>query len=194
MAKRVFFSFHYEDVKTFRANVIRNHGVTKQSGQDAGFFDASIWEEAKRHGDLSVKRLINTSLEYTSVTCALIGTDTWRRRWVRYEILKSYDKGNTLFGIHINSVKDKNQNVFSQGRNIFNYLGFIISADGSTLTYYEHDGSDWKIFADLPNKTITNIDRQNWGKGFNLSNWVQVYDWTNDNGYNNFPTWVENAK
>lgn len=194
MAKRVFFSFHYEDVKTFRANVVRNHHVTKQSGQDAGFFDASIWEDAKRHGDLSVKRLINSNLQYTSVTCALIGTDTWQRRWVRYEILKSYDKGNTLLGVHINSVKDKNQNVFPLGRNIFDYLGFTISADGTSLTYYEHDGNNWKIYTELPNKKLTNIDRQHWGKGFTLSQWVKVYDWTNDYGYNNFPTWVENAQ
>lgn len=193
MAKRVFFSFHYEDVKTFRANVVRNHGVTKQSGQDAGFFDASIWEDAKRHGDNSIKRLINTNLENTSVTCALIGSQTWERRWVRYEILKSYDRGNKLFGIHINSVKDKNQNTFSQGRNIFDYLGFIISDDGKKLTYYEHDGRNWKIFQDLAPKQ-TNFDRQYWGKGYKLSNWVQVYDWTLNSGYINFPTWVENAK
>jgi hypothetical protein len=194
MAKRVFFSFHYEDVKTFRANVIRNHGVTKQSGQDAGFFDASIWEDAKKHGDLSVKRLINSNLENTSVTCALIGSETWQRRWVRYEILKSYDRGNSLFGVHINSVKDKNQKTFGQGRNIFDYLGFIISADGTTMTYYEHDGSAWKIYQDLPPKKLTNMDKQHWGKGFKLSNWVKVYDWTTEDGYNNFPTWVENAK
>lgn len=194
MAKRVFFSFHYEDVKTFRANVVRNHGVTKQSGQDAGFFDASIWEDAKRHGDLSVKRLINTNLEGTSVTCALIGTDTWQRRWVRYEILKSYDKDNSLFGVHINSVRDKNQKTFSQGRNIFDYLGFTISADGKTLTYQEHDGNSWKVYQDLPPKKLTNMASQHWGKGFKLSNWVQVYDWITQDGYNNFPSWIESAK
>ena len=44
MASRVFFSFHYEDVKTFRADVVRNHSVTKERGE-AGFFDASIWED-----------------------------------------------------------------------------------------------------------------------------------------------------
>ena len=194
MAKRVFFSFHYEDVKTFRANVVRNHSITKQSGTDAGFFDASIWEDAKRHGDLSIKRLINTNLDGTSVTCALIGTETWQRRWVRYEILKSYDRGNTLFGVHINSVKDKNQNTFSQGKNIFDYLGFTISSDGTTQTYYEHDGNEWKIYQDLPEKKLTNIGIQHRGKGFSLSNWVKVYDWTLQDGYNNFPTWVENAK
>lgn len=193
MAKRVFFSFHYEDVKTFRANVVRNHGVTKQSGQDAGFFDASIWEDAKLHGELSVKKLINNGLENTTVTCVLIGTETWKRRWVRYEVLKSYDRGNKLFGIHINSVRDKNQNTFSQGRNIFNYLGFIISSDGKKLTYYEHDGKSWSEYKDLPPKN-TNFSKEYWGKGYKLSNWVNVYDWTLQSGYQNFPSWVENTK
>jgi len=46
MAKRVFFSFHYKDVIDFRANVVRSHRLTKNN--QAGYFDASIWEEAKK--------------------------------------------------------------------------------------------------------------------------------------------------
>jgi hypothetical protein len=194
MAKRVFFSFYYEDVKTFRANVVRNHWLTKKDSQDAGFFDASIWEDAKRHGNDAVKRLINSNLENTSVTCALIGSQTWSRPWVRYEILKSYDRDNLLFGVHINSIKDKNQQTFFHGPNVFDYLGFIISADGSTLTYYEHDGTDWKVYNELPPKRLTGIDRRHWGKGFKLSNWVPIYDWVSGDGYNNFSIWVDNAK
>ena len=194
MAKRVFFSFHYEDVKTFRANVVRNHWLTKKDSEDAGFFDASIWESAKRHGDDAVKRLINSNLEYTSVTCALIGSETWRRQWVRYEIMKSYDRNNLLFGIHINGIKDKNQQVLPYGRNVFDYLGFVISSDGTTQAYYEHDGTDWRVYQDLPSKRLNGMDRQYWGRGYKLSNWVPVYDWANGDGYNNFSTWVDNAK
>ena len=193
MAKQVFFSFHYDDVKTFRANVVRNHGFTKANGQEAGFFDASIWEDAKRYGADSVKRLINSNLDDTTVTCVLIGTNTLNRRWVRYEILKSYDRGNTLFGVHINSVPDKNRQTFFQGQNPFDFLGFVTSEDGRRITYYEHDGTDWKIYQDLPSKTAS-FDRQYWGKGFKLSSWVQCYDWISGNGYNNFATWLENAK
>jgi hypothetical protein len=193
MAKQVFFSFHYDDVKTFRANVVRNHGFTKANGQQAGFFDASIWEDAKKHGDDSIKRLINSNLDGTTVTCTLIGTYTWNRRWVRYEILKSYDRGNALFGVHINSITDKNKQTFLQGKNPFAYLGFVISGDGRKCTYYEHDGRDWKIYQDLPPKA-TGYAREHWGKGFQLSSWVPCYDWTSGNGYNNFATWVENAK
>jgi hypothetical protein len=193
MAKHVFFSFHYEDVKTFRANVVRNHGFTKENGQEAGFFDRSIWEDAKLHGAQSVERLINSSLDGTTVTCVLIGTGTWSRRWVRYEILKSYDRGNALFGVHINSVPDKYQQTFVQGSNPFSYLGFVISADGKKRTYYEHNGTNWIPYQDLLPKPM-NYPQQHWNKGFKLSNWVPCYDWISGDGYKNFGTWVEDAK
>ena len=63
MAKRVFFSFHYQDVIDFRANVVRQHCVTKPDREAAGFFDTSIWQSATRMGDPSVKRLINGALD-----------------------------------------------------------------------------------------------------------------------------------
>lgn len=193
MAKRVFFSFDYEDVETFRANVVRNHDFTKENGQEAGYIDASIWEEAKRHHDDSIKRLINAKLEGTSVTCVLIGSRTWSRAWVRYEILKSYDRGNSLFGVHINSVQDKNQQTFSPGANPFDYLGFVISQEGKKHTYYEHDGNGWVPYQEIAAQSAS-YDQQHWGKGFKFSNWVPCYDWTSGNGYRNFATWVENAK
>lgn len=192
MAKRVFFSFHYDDVIDFRANVVRNHGLTKDTGQ-AGFFDASIWEDAELHGDNAVKKLIDKNLENTSVTCVLIGTETWKRRWVRYEIMKSYDRGNTILGIHINSVKDKNQQTFSQGYNPFNYLGFYIENNGKLNDYQELVNGAWNIYQDLT-PSYKSFDEKFWGKGYRLSDWVNCYDWVKDNGYDNFATWVENAK
>ena len=115
MAKRVFFSFHYQDVIDFRANVVRNHKTTKHEG--AGYFDASIWEDAKKESDLALKRLINSELKNTSVTAVLIGSETYSRRWVRYEIMKSLEKGNLLLGIHINSIAGKDQKTKKMGRN-----------------------------------------------------------------------------
>ena len=49
MARRVFFSFHYQrDV--WRVNQIRNiHNVIGTAA--AGFQDASLWEEAKKKGE-----------------------------------------------------------------------------------------------------------------------------------------------
>jgi len=46
MAKRVYFAFHYQDVIDFRANVVRKHNFTG-GVEAAGYYDHSIWEEAK---------------------------------------------------------------------------------------------------------------------------------------------------
>ena len=62
MAKRVFFSFHYKDVADFRANVVRNHWTMKPDREICGYYDASIWESARKQGDIALKRLINEGL------------------------------------------------------------------------------------------------------------------------------------
>jgi hypothetical protein len=125
MAKRCFFSFHYQDVIDFRANVVRNHNVTKDN--NGGFFDASIWESAKQQGDVALKRLINGGLDNTSATVVLIGSQTYTRRWVQYEIMKSIERGNSVLGIHINGIRDKLGALKTQGPNPFDYLGTVVS-------------------------------------------------------------------
>lgn len=192
MAKRVFFSFHYDDVIAFRANVVRKHDVTKDTGT-AGFFDASIWEDAKLSGSASVKRLIHRGLENTSVSCALIGTETWRRRWVRYELLKSYDRGNALLGVYINSIPGKDSRTRPTGQNPFSCLGLHIDDNGQ-VAYFERDtpGGDWQRARDLPSGERT-FARSAWGKGYTMSAWVPCHDWVTADGYRNFATWVENV-
>ena len=67
MARRVFFSFHYEK-DIWRAFIVRNSWVTKGNFESAGFIDAVEFEKIKRQGDESIKRWINEQLEGTSVT------------------------------------------------------------------------------------------------------------------------------
>ena len=105
MGNRVFFSFHYQDVIEFRANVVRNHWVAKPNRTAAGFYDASLWEDTKKQGKTALKRLINSGVDNTSNTCVLIGSSTYARPWVRYELLKSFKRGNHIFGVHINGIR-----------------------------------------------------------------------------------------
>jgi MTH538 TIR-like domain (DUF1863) len=104
MARRVFFSFHYQE-DIFRVNVVRKCGVVSGTAA-AGFQDASLWEKTKKQGTAAVKRLIDRGLEGTSVTCVLIGQKTANRKYVTYEIEQSVKKGNGLLGIHINDIKN----------------------------------------------------------------------------------------
>lgn len=190
MAKRVFFSFHYQDVIDFRANVVRNHKLTKD--KSAGYFDASIWEDAKKTSDLALKRLIHKELENTSVTAVLIGSDTFERRWVRYEILRSIWKGNKVIGIHINKIKGKDGLTKNYGNNPFEYLGLRFSADGKKVTPIEFKRINWgdsRDYAEYSLKTVA--DKKYWGKSIKLTEWCDTYKWIKDDGFNNFENWVK---
>jgi hypothetical protein len=149
MARRVFFSFHYErDV--WRANVVRNSWVT-QDRVAAGFWDASLWEEAKRRGDAAIKRMIDDALIGTSVTAVLIGVETYDRDWVKYEIRESYDRGNGLLGIYINNIANQNGITDTTGPNPFNYLygtkaGVRVSLSTLCPSYYWFGEDGYKNF------------------------------------------------
>ncbi|MGB5988751.1 MAG: TIR domain-containing protein [Marinifilaceae bacterium] len=189
MAKRVFFSFHYQDVIDFRANVVRNHKLTKDKG--AGYFDASIWEDAKKTSDLALKKLINEELKNTSVTCVLIGSQTFNRRWVDYEIMKSLEKGNSMLGIHINGINGKDGKTKNKGNNPFYYLGYSFDSTGKKLNLHNFIEGKWTKYSDLDGWTVIEVDESKRNIVFRLSTLYSVYDWIDDDGYNNFGDWIE---
>jgi hypothetical protein len=115
MARRAFFSFHYErDCR--RAGQVRNSWVTKDR-ESAGFWDAAAWEEVKKKTDAEIEKWIGEQLVGTSVTVVLIGAETSTRQYVGYEINLSHDRGNGILAIYIHSMKDVNRNTDTKGAN-----------------------------------------------------------------------------
>jgi len=116
MARRVFFSFHYErDI--WRASQVRNSWVTKPDRDAAVFWDAASWESVKRSGEEGIKRWINRQLDGTSVTIVLIGNETSTRKYVNEEIKQSFEKKNGLLAIYIHNQRDQNGSTDSKGAN-----------------------------------------------------------------------------
>ncbi len=189
MAKRVYFAFHYQDVIDFRANVVRKHNFTK-GVEAAGYYDHSIWEESKKQGDLALKRMINSELEGTTVTAVLIGTSTYARRWVRYEIMKSVQRGNLVLGIHINSIAGKDSQTKSLGPNPLQHLGLQVSSDGKKGSPVVWDGQKWIYLTDVEPYDFGKAFTANLGGILQLTYWYKTYDWVADDGYNNFNTWI----
>ena len=164
MPRRVFFSFHYHrDI--WRVNVVRNHAKAKSGYQDAGYWDCSLWGSTKRTGENSLKRLINSGLQNTSVTVVLIGAKTSERKWVKYEIEESHKRGNGMLGIYIHNIKNINGITDLQGNNPF---------DSFTVEQPNPYAYMSKTYA-------------------RISQIFPIYDWVYNDGYNNFSKWVEDA-
>jgi len=123
MARRVFFSFHYErDI--WRAGVVRNSWVTQPNRETAGFRDAAAWEEVKRKGDAAIKKWIRDQMNGSSVTVVLIGTETSTRPYVKYEIQHSWDKRNGLIGVYVHNIRDKNRRTEPKGADPFEAINW----------------------------------------------------------------------
>jgi hypothetical protein len=106
MARKVFFSFKYEDVS--RAMVVRNSWVT-QGREAAGFIDAADFEDLEKRGDTAIQKWIDDQLGGTSVTVVLVAKETCDSEWVQYEIELSKKLGHGLLGIDVSKIKDFNE-------------------------------------------------------------------------------------
>lgn len=115
MARRAFFSFHYQR-DAWRASQVRNIGVVEGNSSVSD----NKWEEVKRGGDAAIRRWINEQLTGRSCTIVLVGAETASRRWVKYEIEKSWNDGNKgIFGIRIHRLLDHSQQATTAGVNPF---------------------------------------------------------------------------
>ena len=120
MARQVYSSFHYADI--WRANVVRKSNTVRAAGTEIGFYDHSLWEKAKTQGSAAIQKLIDDGMAGAGVTVVLIGSETYQRPWVLYEIEKSHVDGMGILGIHINSIKDQSGNTKWGGPNPLDYV------------------------------------------------------------------------
>lgn len=132
MARRVFFSFHYQrDI--WRVNQIRNIGEIVGTAA-AGFHDASLWEESKKKGDAFIKAMIDEGLKNTAVTVVCIGGATAGRKFINYEISQSIARGNGLVGIQIHELKDR----FGQTDSVGTTPPALTNAGVTIYKYVDH--------------------------------------------------------
>ena len=118
MARKVFFSFHYQK-DSWRVSQIRNSWVCRPEGEAQPFMDRAEWEKIKRKGNKAIEDWIDSQLVGSSVTCVLIGEETANRPWVEYEIKKSYQEGKGLFGIYIDGMENQKNEKGKKGKNPF---------------------------------------------------------------------------
>jgi hypothetical protein len=117
MARIAFYSFHYVP-DNWRASQVRNMGVI-EGNRPASDND---WESIKRGGDTAIRRWIDDQIYGKSVSIVLIGSNTAGRKWINYEIKKSWDEKKGVLGVCVHNLKDKDGNQSTKGRNPFEDL------------------------------------------------------------------------
>ena len=112
--RRIFYSFHYA-ADSWRAATVRNIGVVEGNRPATD----NRWEEVKKGGDAAIRRWIDGQMKQRSCTLVLVGASTAGRRWIDYEIQKSWNNGMGLAGIYIHGLRNQDNRISAKGQDPF---------------------------------------------------------------------------
>ena len=118
--RRVFYSFHY-DQDAWRTAQVRSIGQV-EGNQPA---DDNEWESIKKGGDKAIMQWIDGQMSGRSCTVVLVGAETAGRRWIDYEIRKSWVDRMGVVGIHIHGLKGRDGEVSTMGSDPFSDFAAI---------------------------------------------------------------------
>ncbi len=110
----VFYSFHFEN-DVMRVQQVRNIGSIEGNSPTT----PNEWEQLKRTGKAAVENWINENMKYKRCVIVLIGTETYSRPWIKYEIEKAWNDGKALLGIYIHNLKCPRNGTSRKGKNPF---------------------------------------------------------------------------
>lgn len=158
--RQVFYSFHYNP-DAWRASTVRNIGAL-EGNRPAPDND---WETIVRGGDDAIKRWINDQMKYRSCAVVLVGSQTAGRKWINYEIVRSWNEGMGVVGIRIHGLKNHEGYIAQKGQTPFEYINYGDSGKklSSIVRCYDPAGEnskeryDWitKYLSDAVEEAIT---------------------------------------
>ena len=209
MKRKAFFSFYFDD--SLRVNNVRNIWKIKHpaTGDMRTFQDSSLWEARKLTDPKSIKAIIRYGVSYTSAVCVLVGTETWSRPWVRYEIARAIIDGKGLLAVHLNNIPHhRTRTAHPLGINPFDFMAIgkvqpsilqpakyflferVARPDG--VGGYQWSWERYENHADA-------VDLPRWvsdppaGHVTPLSVNADEYDFTNDVGHKHLGSWLDRA-
>lgn len=193
MARRTFFSFHYQE-DVWRVFNVRKSWVIGKDREADGFFDGSVFEASKKESDEALKAFLRDGLKNTSVTCVLSGQHTAARRWVRYEIVRSVLKGNGLLTVDIHGIRNDKQVLGVKGIDPLEEVGVYLAND--KIYFAERKEGKWVKYSDytsaIPASALW-FEAPTSNTVVKLSKHCMRYDFATQNGRENIAGWIETA-
>ena len=117
MARKVFYSFHYQP-DNWRAAQVRSIGAIEGNKPARD----NEWETVTKGGDAAIRRWIADQMSGRTCTVVLVGSNTANRKWINHEIVKSWDDGKGVVGIYIHGLRNKEKRISSKGKNPFDFI------------------------------------------------------------------------
>jgi hypothetical protein len=136
LARKVFYSFHYDN-DCWRTQQVRNIGFIDGSKP----VSPNDWEEVKRGGDIAIEKWIANQLAGRSCTVVLVGAETANRKWVHHEIIESWNAKKGIVGIRVHYLKDSDGNQSLPGPNPFDNVTVGGKALSSIVKLYRPTSS-----------------------------------------------------
>lgn len=145
-------------------------------------------------GGTALKKLIDDGIAGTSVTAVLVGSQTWERRWVRYEILRSFYNSNGILGVRIHSLKPPRGVPDIAGTNPLDCFYLRSNAAQKRVYCWEWQNGQWEAPRDIKHYQDFKDFSYNINVNINcrMSQLFSTYDWS-FGGYQRFDNWIEAA-
>jgi hypothetical protein len=161
MVKRqVFFSFDYDN-DVMRVSQIKQMGVIENG---TTLVSSNEWEKVKRCGDVAIEKWIDDNMQYKSCVIVLIGSVTYKSKWVKYEIEKAWTKKKALFGIYIHSMICPIKGKACQGLNPFEHVTLPNGQPFSSIIKQPYNSDNFSCRSTNAYDYIKN----------NLKNWIEI--------------------
>jgi hypothetical protein len=149
MARRVFHSFHFK-ADAHRVSQVRNMGVIE--GQQ--LLSGNDWEAVKKRGNTAITNWIATQMKGRSCVVVLIGSATAGRKWVEHEIVKGWNDGKGVVGVHVHRLKNLDGKQSPKGTNPFATITVGDTKMSSIVKTYDPPYADSKQAYDHIKKNL----------------------------------------
>lgn len=203
VAPKVYFAFDFDDLA--RVETVRQTGkVGLRETIQRGFYDRAVWESRAAKNEAGLMALMREAVKHSSAVCVLVGTNTWRSRWVKYEIARALVEERGLLAVHINGIGQRKAPE-RLGLNPLCTMGLYQHENGHCYLVERHEivkntdtgelGFEWRLYQDhadpvLPPRYVGNI---NVGQAAPLSLFTAEHDFTADDGAANINAWIDAA-
>lgn len=151
MARKVFFSFHYER-DSQRVSQIRECNCISQHFTKSPFLPKSEWEAIQRTDETAVRNWIDKNMNGTSVPILCFWLETHTRPWVKYELEKAHREKGGIVAIDLSSMSTMQNQIDPIG---INPLKKAYDSSRTELFNY----SNYKTYHWINNEGRNNINK-----------------------------------